>query len=131
VYLTDNDIFIPDAMIVCDKNLIKQNGIHGAPDLVAEVLSPSTAKNDKGYKKQIYEQCGVKEYWLVDTANHSVEVYSLQDKKLEFDNVYAIYPDYVVTYMTETERNGLKYKFTPAFFPEMIIDLEKVFEGMV
>ena len=96
-----------------------------------EVLSPSTAKNDKGYKKQIYEQCGVKEYWLVDTANHSVDVYSLQNKKLEFDNVYAIYPNYVIEDMTETERTGLKYTFTPAFFPEMAVDLEKVFEGMI
>ena len=96
-----------------------------------EVLSPSTAKNDKGYKKQTYERCGVKEYWLVDTANYSVEVYSLQDKKLELNNVYAIYPDYVIADMTETERNVLKYKFTPAFFPEMTIDLEKVFEGMI
>jgi len=60
VFLTENDRAIPDAMIVCDKTIIKNNGVHGAPDLVVEVLSPSTAKNDRGYKKELYEKSGVK-----------------------------------------------------------------------
>ncbi len=67
VYLTENDRVIPDAMIVCSKDIIHPDGIHGAPDLIVEVLSPSTAKNDKGYKKDLYERSGVKEYWIVDT----------------------------------------------------------------
>lgn len=53
VYLTENDRVIPDAMIVCNKNIIRLDGIHGAPDLIVEVLSPGTAKNDRGYKKSV------------------------------------------------------------------------------
>ena len=64
VYLTEDDRVIPDVMIVCNKNMIALDGIHGAPDLIVEVLSPSTAKNDRGYKKDLYEQSGVKEYWI-------------------------------------------------------------------
>lgn len=46
-----HDVQLPDAMVVCNKDTIHRDGIHGAPDLVVEVLSPGTAKNDKGYKK--------------------------------------------------------------------------------
>ena len=51
VYLSDEDRVIPDVMIICNKDIIQKDGIHGAPDLVVEVLSPGTAKNDRGYKK--------------------------------------------------------------------------------
>ena len=80
VFLTDKDNVIPDAMIVCNKDIIKPDGIHGAPDLVVEVLSPSTAKNDRGYKKDLYEAAGVKEYWIVDPTMRSIEAYLLSDK---------------------------------------------------
>ena len=62
VHLTDEDKFVPDVMVVCDRNKIKPDGVYGAPDLVVEVLSPSTVKNDKGYKKSIYESSGIPEY---------------------------------------------------------------------
>lgn len=52
LYLTEDNRFVPDCMIVCDKDKIHTDGVHGAPDLVVEVLSPSTAKNDKGHKKE-------------------------------------------------------------------------------
>ena len=51
VRLTDDEKFVPDVMVVCDRSKIKRTYIDGAPDLVVEVLSPGTAKNDKGYKK--------------------------------------------------------------------------------
>ncbi len=47
--------------IVCDRDKINYGGVFGAPDLVVEVLSPSTATRDKGIKKRLYEQAGVKE----------------------------------------------------------------------
>ena len=49
VYLDEKNHFIPDVMIICNKDIITDLNIQGAPDLVVEVLSPSTAKNDKGY----------------------------------------------------------------------------------
>ena len=47
LFLTEEDRFIPDVMVVCDRDKIRRDGVHGAPDLVVEVLSPSTARNDK------------------------------------------------------------------------------------
>ena len=66
VYLTEKDRVIPDVMIICKKEIIKRNGVHGAPDLIVEVLSPGTEKRDRGYKKDLYEKGGVLEYWLVE-----------------------------------------------------------------
>ena len=106
VYLTENDRVIPDAMIVCNKNNIKLDGIHGAPDLVVEVLSPGTAKNDKGYKKDLYETAGVKEYWIIDPMLRSIEVYLLTDGKFALNDVYALYPDGLS--VTDKEREETK-----------------------
>ena len=51
VYLTETDYYYPDVMIVCDPEKVRRNGVHGAPDLVVEVLSPRTAKFDRGRKR--------------------------------------------------------------------------------
>ena len=75
VHLDDENTFIPDVMIVCDRDKIRHDGIYGAPDLVVEVLSPSTATRDKGTKKDVYERAGVKEYWIVDPDKRKVIVY--------------------------------------------------------
>ena len=52
VYFDDKNYFVPDCMIVCDKKKIQNDGIHGAPDLVVEVLSQGTARFDRGHKKR-------------------------------------------------------------------------------
>ena len=130
VYLTEKDTVIPDAMIVCSKDTIKRNGIYGTPDLIVEVLSPSTAKKDRGYKKALYGQCGVKEYWIVDIENRAVEVYLLNGKELELDEIYVIFPDYVIEKMTDEEKNDIKYEFKTSLFSDMIINIEEVFEDV-
>ena len=66
LFLSEEDHFIPDGMVVCDKNKIRSNYISGAPDLVVEVLSPRTARNDRWHKKNAYETAGVTEYWIVE-----------------------------------------------------------------
>lgn len=68
----------PDLIVVCDENKIGNKNITGAPDLVVEVLSPSTAKNDRLIKFNSYEKAGVKEYWIVDPYNQTIEVYLLE-----------------------------------------------------
>lgn len=90
VYLSDNDRVIPDVMIVWNRDIIKKDGIHGTPDLIVEVLSPSTAKNDKGYKKELHEKSGVKEYWIIDPVMRSIETYLLADGKYVLDEFYAL-----------------------------------------
>ncbi len=128
VYLTPNDCFIPDMMVVCNPDIIKNDGVHGAPDLVVEVLSPSTMKRDRTYKKDIYAQCGVKEYWLVDTNNKSVEQYLLQDGQLVLQEIYTIYPDFMLNKMTEEERASLITEFKCSLYDDLVITLEDIFE---
>jgi Uma2 family endonuclease len=83
VYLDMKNAFQPDLIFISNENLykIQENGLHGAPDLVIEVLSPGTAKYDKGKKKTVYERCGVKEYWVVDPAAKAVSGYTLQQER--------------------------------------------------
>ena len=123
VYLTEKDRFEPDMMVVCDPQKIKYNGVHGAPDLVVEVLSPSTAKRDRSYKKQVYEQCGVREYWLVNIADRSIEQYLLADGQLQLAEVYALPGDY----LTEAERAPYITELKCSLYDDLRVSLEDVF----
>ncbi len=62
----------------------------GAPDLVVEVLSPSTAKRDRGIKFDVYERHGVREYWLVDPEAQFIEVYQRADEHFQRQGVYGV-----------------------------------------
>lgn len=128
VYLTENDRVIPDAMIVCNKNIIKLDGIHGAPDLIVEVLSPGTAKKDKGYKKNLDETVGVKEYWIVDPIAHSIEVYILANGKFILDEVYALYPAWAG--VTDQEREETKKEIHVSLYNDFCISLEEIFRDL-
>jgi len=77
VYLreTDQSIFVPDLIVVCDPSKIKTNYVVGAPDLIVEILTKSTAKLDKTLKMERYQQAGVREYWIVDPVHQTVDVY--------------------------------------------------------
>ena len=75
VYLSDEEYYQPDMLFVSnERKSIIQERIHGAPDLVVEVLSPSNAYKDLSHKKRMYEEFGVREYWLLDPLEKSVEV---------------------------------------------------------
>lgn len=69
----------PDILIVCDPEKLDEYGVKGAPDLVMEVLSPSTARYDKRQKFHLYQKAGVKEYWIIDPEERIVTVYTLED----------------------------------------------------
>ena len=132
VFLTDKDRVIPDVMIICDRSIIKPNGIYGVPNLIVEVLSPGTAKNDKGYKKDLYEQSGVQEYWIVDIQNRLVEVYILEENRYVLNNVYSVYPDYVVEMMNEKEKSEIITDFTTSLYGEELkIALEDIFYDLI
>lgn len=71
--------FRPDIAVVCDKSKMKKFGILGAPDLIIEVLSPSTKGHDKLLKFNRYQREGVQEYWIVDPEDRMVSVYILRN----------------------------------------------------
>lgn len=127
VFLDEKNNVIPDFMVVCNSDFVKNAGIYGAPDLVVEVLSPTTAKNDKGYKKKIYGKHGVKEYWIVDTNSKSVEIYLLENGILDLDTIYSIYPDYVLNKMIQEEKDKIVKQFKTSLFDDLLINIEDVF----
>lgn len=70
----------PDIMVICDPDKIKEDGCHGAPDLIIEVTSESTGKKDYGIKMLKYRTAGVKEYWIVDPVKNTIMVYWFEDE---------------------------------------------------
>ena len=64
----------PDISVVCDRNKLDQYGCKGAPDLIVEILSPSTQRHDQLVKLNLYQRAGVREYWIVDPENETVRV---------------------------------------------------------
>jgi Uma2 family endonuclease len=77
VYLSDHDVVQPDVLFVAADRLgiIADDGLHGAPDLAIEVVSPSNAQLDKTVKRRLYARAGVREFWLVDPQLKQVHVY--------------------------------------------------------
>ena len=89
VVLSDQDVVQPDVIVVCDQKKITEANIQGAPDLVAEVLSPSTAIRDKREKKALYEKHGVREYMLIDPTENYVERFVLSDGVFGLPEIYG------------------------------------------
>lgn len=127
LYLDDDNRFVPDMMVVCDPDKIKPDGIHGAPDLVVEVLSPGTARNDKTRKKDVYARCGVREYWLVSPADKFVEIYRTDGTEFILHDVYTLYPDWQLAQMSEEERATVVTHFNCSLFDDLDISLEDIF----
>lgn len=77
VYLSEHDVVQPDVLFVAKAHLgiLQEDGVHGAPDLVVEVLSPATAQLDARVKRRLYAKHGVKELWLVDPLLLQIQVY--------------------------------------------------------
>jgi Uma2 family endonuclease len=71
----------PDICIICDENKLDEQGCNGAPDLVVEILSPGNSKHERQTKFQLYEESGVKEYWVVDPNNKEIIVFTLVEGK--------------------------------------------------
>jgi Uma2 family endonuclease len=67
----------PDIVVFCDPEKATPRGIWGAPDWVIEILSPYTSRKDMKEKLELFEESGVKEYWIVDPGNRYVHVYRL------------------------------------------------------
>lgn len=77
VHATEHDVYQPDILFIRRENLsiVKTDGIHGAPDFIIEILSSSTKYYDLKHKKDVYQQIGVKEYWIVDPMDKTVECF--------------------------------------------------------
>ncbi|AHE97896.1 Uma2 family endonuclease [Thioalkalivibrio paradoxus] len=96
----------PDVLVVCDPARLDRRGVRGAPDLVVEVQSPSTAAHDHVRKRRVYERAGVKEYWLVHPTDRMVTIYRLADgeygkpeiQELQGETAVAVLPGVAIAW---------------------------------
>lgn len=73
------NIVQPDVFVVCDKDKLKTNFCLGAPDFVAEIISPATKSKDYFIKAELYEAFGVREYWIINPITNKVTIYRLKE----------------------------------------------------
>lgn len=78
----------PDLVVICDRSKLDDHGCKGAPDLVVEILSPSTQRHDRLVKLGLYQRAGVREYWIVSPEEQAVQVFTLTDGLLLPHEVY-------------------------------------------
>lgn len=103
----------PDICVICDVDKLDDAGCLGAPDLIVEILSDSTAKKDYNEKFNLYEENGVKEYWIANPATNTIEIFSLINEKYESIGLFS-------------ESEGQK-EVVGKLFPEMKISLKTIF----
>jgi Uma2 family endonuclease len=101
----------PDICVICDRNKLDEKGCVGAPDLIIEILSPGNSKKEMKTKYALYEEAGVREYWIVFPSE-----YVLQQFILNEEGVYQLKNSF-----TEDE------VFNAHIFPDLQIDLAEVF----
>ena len=107
-------VFEPDITVVCDKSKIDKQGCKGTPDLIIEIISPSSIKHDRVTKFNQYEKAGVVEYWIVEPEGKLVSVFLLQSNgRYGRPEIY-----------TEEE------KITVSIFPDLTVDLSAVFPSI-
>jgi len=79
----------PDICIVCDASKLDNCGCIGAPDLIVEILSISSAKNDVEDKFKLYEENGVKEYWIIHPNEETASIFFLENGKYQLHGIFA------------------------------------------
>jgi Uma2 family endonuclease len=112
VYLTDTNVFQPDVLFVRKERetIIEEDGLHGGPDFVVEILSPHTARYDINAKREVYARCGVEELWLVYPKAKRIDVYLLQRDSQR---------------PTHSHQPG--EKFTSEIFPGLAFSVDEIF----
>jgi Uma2 family endonuclease len=91
VILDEHNVVQPDLFFVATekRNAISDRGLRGVPDLIIEILSPSSFYRDTVQKKDLYEAFGVGEYWIADPANRVIEVFTLVGEKYQLQAFLA------------------------------------------
>jgi Uma2 family endonuclease len=97
----DENVFEPDIVVVCNKNKIEKRGVVGAPDMIVEVSSPSTALYDANTKMDKYEKAGVREYWMVNMEEKNVRVNILVNGEYK-EHIYSTGETITLTALPDT-----------------------------
>ncbi len=112
---TNQEIFTvvqPDLCVICEKAKIDEYGCLGAPDLIIEILSPGNSKKEMRVKYDLYQESGVREYWIADPEHQTVQVFALNEQEIYQNRAIYVHDDVMQSYI----------------FPDLKIDLTEVFE---
>ena len=110
----DKDIYTvvqPDLCVICDLGKLDERGCLGAPDLIVEILSPGNSSREMKVKKNIYEEAGVLEYWIIDPNQENLVRYNLQED--------GFYGRPLIFVSSE--------KVPSVVFPDLLLDLNELF----
>ena len=110
----------PDICVICDLSKIDEYGCCGAPDLIVEILSPSTFKKDVFEKFALYEEFGVKEYWIVHPKDKTVTVFLLQEN--------GKYNAGITYESRDSTKSSTKLQVPVSIFDNYLIDIDDIFE---
>jgi len=102
----------PDLCIICDENKLDKKGCIGSPDLVVEILSEGNSKKEMRLKFELYEEVGIKEYWVVDPEHESLMQFVLNEKQ-KFELLKTYFEDDI---------------FPCHIFPELLVNVSEIFE---
>lgn len=119
----DDTCLVPDILVLCDRKQITPKGYGGVPRFIAETLSPSTARRDRGEKKELYRLKGVEEYWIVDPRSKSIEIYYLQDGQ------YVLQDSLMLEEDKEDEAYNAEMVISLRAFPHVTMRLGELFEN--
>lgn len=120
----NDDYLCPDIMVICDRKNLKGSFYKGIPKFIVETLSPSSAKRDKTEKKDIYEQAGVEEYWIVSPQGKEVDIYYLKEGKYKLEESYILQND------KEDQDYNAETEISLRGFPYIKMTLVEIFENV-
>lgn len=114
--LVNKDVFTvvqPDLCVICNPEILDEQGCNGSPDWIIEILSKGNSKREMQTKYALYEEAGVKEYWIVLPGHKAIEQFVLdKNDTYQLKGIYA--------------EDGI---ITPFLFPDLEVDLADVFES--
>ncbi len=122
LYLSDDEYLIPDIMLICDRQRIKNDKYKGVPRFVAETISPRTAFRDRTLKMEKYAKLGIDEYWIVSPKERSVEVYYLDGDKYQLNKSYILEED------EKDENYNADVVLALKAMPAVTIGLQEIFD---
>ncbi|NOS93809.1 MAG: Uma2 family endonuclease [Cyclobacteriaceae bacterium] len=113
VILDRRNVFQPDLLYVSKENLgiISERGLNAAPDLAVEIISPTNGFKDRNQKRKLYQKFGVKEYWIIDPGNNTLEIYDFRVADVDTPTLYLVEEGEVVSKLL----TGLSFKFQDLF----------------
>ena len=120
----NDDYVIPDIMVACGRKHLKGGSYSGVPKFIVETLSPATALRDKTVKKEIYQNAGVAEYWIISPRERAVEIYYLEDGKYDLKYSYILQDD------AEEAHYNADTKIVLKVFPHISMTLAEIFENV-